>query len=56
MDFAFRLKTRKKAALLDAMTNLFAGADSSIAFEGNLHNTKLRDISGASDSESSALK
>ena len=36
--------------------NPFAGADSSVAFEGNLHNTKLRDISGASDSESSALK
>ena len=56
MDYVTRLNTRNKTALLDVMMDLFASAESSISFEGYLHNTKLNNIEGASESESSGLK
>jgi hypothetical protein len=56
MDDVISLNTRNKAALLDAMMQSFASANSCVSFEGHLYNTTLTEIAGASQSESSVLK
>jgi hypothetical protein len=47
MSAVIRLRTRKKAALLDAMMQALARTNSRISFEGKLRNTQLDKVEGA---------
>ena len=56
MTTRYRLDTRDKPALLFAMMRTFASEQSRIAFEGNLANTELFRLNGASHDETGVLR
>ena len=53
---AFRLHTKHKQELLFAMMRMLADSDALISFEGELSNTELVNIAGATFSETRLLK
>ncbi|UWZ81728.1 hypothetical protein [Occallatibacter riparius] len=56
MTNLYRLDTRDKPALLFTMLRVFASDQSRVAFEGNLANTELFRMEGASHEETEKLK
>jgi len=56
MTSVYRVDTRHRPQLLFAMMKVFAAEGSRIAFEGNLSDTVLIEMDGASHEEAGALK